>query len=159
MRGQLIGVQKRIRDKAPFVYNVHCYRYRLNLVLINATKHVPGSANFFRLLENLYIFVNNPVVYGKISWNTTRNVFWRTSPRDATSQWYTMLVSGYIVRKCSVLAGSHHRTLGGDICKWNRNSCYISKMDAEFVHLLGGGSDILEQVYKVSLKPMGYTFF
>lgn len=56
-----------------------------------------------------------------------RNIFQRTSPRAETSQWYMIVVSGYIVRKCSVAVGSHHKTLGGDICKWNRNLCYISK--------------------------------
>ena len=65
IRGQLSGVQKRIRDKAPFAYYVHCYEHRLNLVLINATKHIPDAVDFFTLLENLYIFVCNPVVLEK----------------------------------------------------------------------------------------------
>ena len=39
MRGQLSCVQKRIRDNVSYAYYMHCYGYRLNLVLINATKH------------------------------------------------------------------------------------------------------------------------
>ena len=116
MRGQWSGVQKRIHDKAPFLYYVHFYGDRLNLVLINATKHILSAAKFFSLPENLYIFVSNPVVHGKFSWNTTRNVFQRTSPRAATYQWYTMVVSGCFIRKCSVTARSH-KALGGDICE------------------------------------------
>ena len=65
IRVQLSGVQKRTRNKEPIAYYVYCYGHRLNLVLFNATKHVPGAANFFSLLENLYIFVSNPVVHEK----------------------------------------------------------------------------------------------
>ena len=65
MRGQLSGVQKYIHDNAPYVYYVHCYRHRLNLILIDATKYIPGTADFFSLLENLYIFIRKPVVHEK----------------------------------------------------------------------------------------------
>ena len=65
MRGQLSGIQKRIHDNARYAYELHCYRHRLNLVLINAIKHIPGSADVFSLLENLNIFICNPVVHEK----------------------------------------------------------------------------------------------
>ena len=59
------SVQKRIRDKAPFAYYIHCYGHRLNLVLINVTKYVPQADEFFNLLEELYIFASNSVVHEK----------------------------------------------------------------------------------------------
>ena len=65
MKGQLSSVQKHIRDNVPYAYYVHRYGHRLNLVLINTTKHIPGAADFFSLLENLYIFISNPVVHEK----------------------------------------------------------------------------------------------
>ena len=65
MRGQLSSVQKRIRDNAPYAYYVHYYRHRLNFILINAAKVIPGTADFFILLENLYIFISNPLVHEK----------------------------------------------------------------------------------------------
>ncbi|XP_066974245.1 zinc finger MYM-type protein 1-like [Macrobrachium rosenbergii] len=65
MSGGISGVQKRIRDKAPFVYYIHCYGHRLNLVLINVAKYVPQAAEFFSLLEELYIFASNSVVHEK----------------------------------------------------------------------------------------------
>ena len=61
----MTGVQKRIRDKAPYAYYVHCYGHKLNLVLINATKHILGAADFFSLLENWYVFVSKLVVHEK----------------------------------------------------------------------------------------------
>ena len=148
IRCHLSDVQKRIRDKSPFPYFMHCCGHRLNLILINVTKHIPGVADFFSLLEKLYIFVSNP---WKISWNITRNVFQQTSPRAATFQWYIMMLSGYIARKYSVAARSHHKILGADICQWNRSSCYIRglllQIDVESLHLLGvGGSDILGKI-------------
>ena len=51
MRGQLSGVQKCIRNNAPYAHYVHCYGHGLNLVLINATEHIPGAAN-----SKIYIF-------------------------------------------------------------------------------------------------------
>jgi len=57
------GVQKRIREKAPLTYYVHCYGHWLNLVLINVVKHVPQAAEFFSLLEELYVFASTSVVH------------------------------------------------------------------------------------------------
>ncbi|XP_066955205.1 uncharacterized protein [Macrobrachium rosenbergii] len=65
MSGGISGVQKRIRDKAPFAYYIHCYGHRLNLMLINVAKYVPQAAEFFSLLEELYIFASNSVVHEK----------------------------------------------------------------------------------------------
>ncbi|XP_066981204.1 zinc finger MYM-type protein 1-like [Macrobrachium rosenbergii] len=65
MSGGISGVQKRIRDKAPFAYYIHCYGHRLNLVLINVAKYVPQAAEFFSLFEELYIFASNSVVHEK----------------------------------------------------------------------------------------------
>ena len=65
MSGKLSGVQKRIRDKAPSAYYVHCYGHQLNLVLIAAAKYVPEAAEFFSMLEQLYVFASNSVVHEK----------------------------------------------------------------------------------------------
>ena len=64
MSGKLSGVQKRIRDKAPSAYYVHCYGHRLDLVLIAAAKYVPEAAEFFSMLEQLYVFASNSVIHG-----------------------------------------------------------------------------------------------
>ena len=58
MRGQLSSVQKHTHNKAPFAYYTCSYGHRLNLVLINTIKPFSGAADFFSLLENLYIFIN-----------------------------------------------------------------------------------------------------
>ena len=120
MRGQLSSVSKRIPDKAPLAYYVHYYGHRLNLVLIKATKHIPGAVDFFSLLENLYVTLLSMKNFLEYNEKWTRQ-------RAAISKWYMRVVSVYLVRKCSFEAGSRHKTFEGDICKWNRSLCYISE--------------------------------
>ncbi len=42
---------------------VHCYAHTLNLVLVDSVKMVPYAAEFFCLLEILYVFVSTTKVY------------------------------------------------------------------------------------------------
>ena len=65
LSGAVSGVQKRIREKAPFAYYVHCHGHRLNLVLISMAKYIPQASEFFILLEALYVFASNSVVHEK----------------------------------------------------------------------------------------------
>ena len=52
----------------------------------------------------------------------------RTGPgafaKKRATRWLCLATS---CKKCSVAARSHHKTLRGNIRKWNRFSCYISK--------------------------------
>ena len=66
MSGKLGCVQKLIRDKKPMAYYLHCYAHRLNLVLIHTTKVVRQADDFFSLLEQLYIFISNSIVYENV---------------------------------------------------------------------------------------------
>lgn len=43
MTGRVKGVQKRIRDKAPSAFYVHCHGHRLNLVLVRRGRQSPRS--------------------------------------------------------------------------------------------------------------------
>ena len=65
MSGRVKGVQKRIRDKAPSAYYVHCHGHRLNLVLVSSCKAVPEADDFFCVLEKLYILMSNSVVHNR----------------------------------------------------------------------------------------------
>ena len=65
MSGRVKGVQKRIRDKAPLAYYVHCHGHRLNLVLVASSKAVPEANDFFCILEKLYILIGNSVVHSR----------------------------------------------------------------------------------------------
>ena len=57
MSGHCSGVQQRIRAVAPQAIYVHCYTHCLNLVLVIATKKVSDSADFFAIIESLYVFL------------------------------------------------------------------------------------------------------
>ena len=59
MSGRCSGVQQRIRAVAPMAVYVHCYAHCLNLVLVDSTKSVPEAAEFFALLEILYVFMSS----------------------------------------------------------------------------------------------------
>ncbi len=63
MSGKCSGVQQRIREVAPKVIYVHCYAHTLNLVLVDGVKMVPYAAEFFCLLETLYVFVSTTKVH------------------------------------------------------------------------------------------------
>ena len=60
MSGHCSRVQQRIRAMAPQAVYVHCYAHCLkNLVLVDATKKVTNSADFFTIMESLYVFLSS----------------------------------------------------------------------------------------------------
>jgi len=58
MSGNCSGVQTRIKEVAPMAMYVHCYAHCLNLVLVDSTKNVREAAEFFALMETLYVFIS-----------------------------------------------------------------------------------------------------
>lgn len=58
MSGNCSGVQKRIREIAPQASYVHCYAHCLNLALVDSTRNVRDSSEFFALMEALYVFMS-----------------------------------------------------------------------------------------------------
>ena len=58
MSGRYSGVQQRIRLVALNATYIHCYAHTLNLVLVDSVKMVQYAAEFFPLLESLYIFIS-----------------------------------------------------------------------------------------------------
>ena len=63
MSGKCSGVQQRIREVAPEATYVHCYAHCLNLALVDSTKHVSDAADFFALMETLYVFISSAKVH------------------------------------------------------------------------------------------------
>jgi len=63
MSGKHKGVAKIIKDKATLALYVHCHAHRLNLVLVDAVKAVQAAAEFFALMEKLYVFVSGSYVH------------------------------------------------------------------------------------------------
>ena len=58
MSGRCSGVQMRIKEHAPHAIYIHCHAHVLNLVLVDSVKAIPEAAEFFALLEALYIFMS-----------------------------------------------------------------------------------------------------
>ena len=58
MSGHCSCVQQRIKAVAPMAVYIHCYAHCLNLVLVDSTKSLPVAAEFFALLEALYVFMS-----------------------------------------------------------------------------------------------------
>ena len=63
MSGHCSSVQQRIKAVAPMAVYIHCYAHCLNLVLVDSTKSVAEAAEFFALLELLYIFMSTSKVH------------------------------------------------------------------------------------------------
>ena len=63
MSGQCTGVQQRICEIVPQATYVHCYAHCLNLVLVDTTKSVSEAAEFFSLMETLYVFLSRSVTH------------------------------------------------------------------------------------------------
>ena len=57
------GMQKHIKEVSPEATYVHCYAHCLNLALIDSTKHVSDAADFFALMETLYVFISSAKVH------------------------------------------------------------------------------------------------
>ena len=58
MSGRCSGVQQRIKAIVPQAVYIHCYAHTLNLVLVDTVKSVKEAAEFFALLEALYVFLS-----------------------------------------------------------------------------------------------------
>ena len=61
MSGSCTGVQTRVQQHAPMAIYIHCMAHRLNLVLVDVCKEVQSAADFFNLLEALYVFMSSGV--------------------------------------------------------------------------------------------------
>lgn len=65
MSGIRSGVATRINAVCKHAIYIHCYAHRLNLVLVDTAKAVPEAADFFALLERLYVFLSGSYVHNK----------------------------------------------------------------------------------------------
>ncbi|XP_066943509.1 52 kDa repressor of the inhibitor of the protein kinase-like [Macrobrachium rosenbergii] len=56
MKGIYKGVQKKITDVEPSAVYVHCAAYNLNLVINDAVKDVTEMAQFYDIVQRVYVF-------------------------------------------------------------------------------------------------------
>uniref|UniRef100_A0A8R7Q025 TTF-type domain-containing protein n=2 Tax=Triticum urartu TaxID=4572 RepID=A0A8R7Q025_TRIUA len=50
MRGEFNGLQKLVRDEAPYAFYVHCFAHQLQLVVVNVAQCSPAIADFFNYI-------------------------------------------------------------------------------------------------------------
>ena len=155
MSGGTSGVQKRIREKAPLAYYVHCYGHRLNLVLINVVKHVPQAAEFFSLLEELYVFASNSVVHVRFL-AIQKEMFRQEQVRElqhlSDTRWWCRASSceNALLRLKCILALLEETSADDTGARAVSARGLLAQVDAEFVYLLHFFTDILGKVEKVS---------
>ena len=59
------GVATRIQQVCQQAVYVHCHAHRLNLVLVDTAKSIPEAADFFSLIQRLYVFLSGSYVHNK----------------------------------------------------------------------------------------------
>ena len=59
MSGHCVGVSAKIPEKNDKAVYEHCCAHRLNLVLVDTAKQLPTAADFFSLLQTLYVFMSS----------------------------------------------------------------------------------------------------
>ena len=63
MSGKCTGVQTRVREFAPHAMYMHCHAHILNLVLVDSVKSINRAAEFFALLQTLYVFMSSSKIH------------------------------------------------------------------------------------------------
>ncbi|XP_051168609.1 zinc finger MYM-type protein 1-like [Leptopilina boulardi] len=65
MSGELNGLQKRIREIAPYAYFVYCTSHKLNLILNDAVSQTPEITRFFESVQDIYNYFGKSIVRWK----------------------------------------------------------------------------------------------
>ncbi|XP_030767531.1 zinc finger MYM-type protein 1-like [Sitophilus oryzae] len=65
MSGKSSGVQSLFQQEVPQAIYIHCFNHKLNLVLVDACKHVKETDEFFAILEKLYVFCSGSNIHIK----------------------------------------------------------------------------------------------
>ena len=63
MSGDVSGVQARFREIHKNAVYIHCHAHRLNLVIVDAARHVQSASEFFSVVEMLYVFLMRQKVH------------------------------------------------------------------------------------------------
>ena len=74
MSGHCSGVQQQIKQVVPQAVYVHCYTHCLNLSLVDTTRKVPEAADFFVLMETLYVFLTSSKAHANSNINWIQKV-------------------------------------------------------------------------------------
>uniref|UniRef100_A0A6P7GRT3 Zinc finger MYM-type protein 1-like n=1 Tax=Diabrotica virgifera virgifera TaxID=50390 RepID=A0A6P7GRT3_DIAVI len=110
MSGVYNGVQRRIKDKAPNAYFVHCAAHNLNLVVKDAVENNKEICNFFDTIQSVYCFFGHSIVRWEELQSTQQNESNKKEPLKSSNptRWAGRLdaVSALKHRFCDVLKKS-----------------------------------------------------
>ena len=84
MSGRCTGVQARIRELCPKAIYVHCFAYRLNLVIVDVVHDTARADDLFTLLQSLHNFLSSPIVH-ELYVKAQRSRFPDSQPREIPS--------------------------------------------------------------------------
>lgn len=63
MSGCAAGVQAKIRELVPQAIYTHCYNHQLNLIVVDSVKNIPLVAEFFAILQQLYVYISGSAIH------------------------------------------------------------------------------------------------
>lgn len=155
MSGANRGVQQKVRESAPLAIYTHCFAHRLNLVLVDSCKSVPDVANFFALVEKLYVFSSGSVVHSR--WiEIQKQMYPGEQPRQlqrlSDTRWACRVVACRNIRDRldALLCTLHDIACNSNGDRAVEASGLIAMMEFKFVFLLHLFCDLLGKIHVVS---------
>ena len=162
MSGKNAGVAKLMKNAAPFALYVHCHAHRLNLVLVDCMKRVPQAAEFFVLLEQLYVFVSGSCVHAR--WVQIQRDIYPNEPvrelqRLSDTRWACRYAACKAVssRLCAVMQLLTELEAGANAKRAVEARALLRSLDCWFVLTLVFISDILGRTQSLSLMLQSAT--
>ena len=162
MSGIHKGVQKRVRDSAPYAVYVHCYAHRLNLVLVDACKSVTAAADFFALLEHLYVFTSGSLMH--LKWvEAQQDLYPNDAPRQlqrlSDTRWSCRAVACKNIRDRLDALVSFLEDISEDSDSERAVEAkgLLAQLDFKFVLMLNVFCDLLGKIHGVSMQLQSAT--
>ena len=93
MSGRLGGVSAKILELNSSAVYIHCCVHRLNLALVDTSKAVPTIADFFVLIEKLYVF---------IAASSTHSIFLEKQKQYSSTEFRLKKISRWSCRHASI---------------------------------------------------------
>jgi len=156
MSGSNAGVAALLKHDAPFALYVHCHAHRLNLALVDCMKAVPQAAEFFVLLEHLYVFVSGSFVHAR--WiEMQRQLYPTEQPRElqrlSDTRWSCRYVACKAVhdRLLALLQLLTEIESGANAKRAVEARALLSSVDCRFVLMLGLMCDVLSKTQSLSV--------
>jgi hypothetical protein len=163
MSGVNNGVQQIVRQSAPSAAYVHCYAHRLNLILVDACKHVQEASDFFALLQRLYVFTSNSVAHSK--WIAVQQSLYPGEPvrqlqRLSDTRWVCRVAACRNIRDRldAVLCTLQDIAAGSNADRRLESRALLSQIDFKFVLLLTLFCDLLGKMQPVSVILQSSSF-